>query len=83
MTYNAYIPPELQNLMIQPLPLESPTSDENSSQGAIPNLVPFLPTQGHSVASRWIPERSTHGEAIKAEGLADGKVDLHISKSLL
>ena len=69
--------------MMQPLPLESPTSDENSSQGAIPHLVPFLPTQGHSVASRWIPERSTHSESIKAERLADGKVDLHIRKSLV
>ncbi len=69
--------------MIQPLPLESPTSDESSSQGATPNLVPFLPTQGHSVASRWIPERNSQTVAIKAESLADGKVDLHIRKSLV
>ena len=69
--------------MIQPLPLESPTSDENSSQGAIPNLVPFLPTQGRSVASRWIPEYNARGEAIKTERLVDDKVDLHIRKSLV
>ena len=69
--------------MMQPLPLESPTSDENSSQGAIPHLVPFLPTQGHSVASRWIPECNTQIEALKVESLADTKVDLHIRKSLV
>ena len=69
--------------MIQPLPLESPTSDENSSQGAIPNLVPFLPTQGHSVTSRWMPEYNARGEAIKTERLADTKVDLHSGKTLV
>lgn len=69
--------------MIQPLPLESPTNDESGSHGAIPNLVPFLPTQGHSVASRWIPERSANSEAIKTERLADTKLDLHIRKSLV
>ncbi len=37
--------------MIQPLPLESPTSDENSSQGAIPNLVPFLLSEDEIAAS--------------------------------
>lgn len=69
--------------MIQPLPLESPTSDANSRQGAIPNLVPFLPTQGRSVASRWIPEPNAQETTIKAERLADTKLNLHISKSLV
>jgi hypothetical protein len=69
--------------MIQLLPLESPTRDENRSQGATPNLVPFLPMQGHSVAYRWTPERNSQAVAIKAESLADTKVDLRSGKTLV